>query len=315
MSKPTQADLARQLRAAKDSGQQRDLALALLEATRSRDKTDLALRVLVREEVCALLEHAHRPLLRAKAITYFEDDKRDRGGNLRAQIMQLLTSIGHPADLDLYLRGVRVYQRYPPPDSAQHCRAAALLGILNVDPDRGSAYAAHLLGEPDTSVPNGQPSLAAINVLAHTGQLLPVYQFVRLQGEAFIQRHNPELVARAFEVLADGFPDELYAELADEYVTKDVPVVTSGIVDAIVEGRMAELYPLLERVITGTRHTDVQRYALIAVAAAREEPLTDLIYRLADLATAEQAMNFIEAVELTTDSRKPDTIARLERKL
>jgi hypothetical protein len=122
-SKPTQSDLARQLKAAETPVERRDRALDLLAVTRQREYIDAALRALLREDVRPHLHNDHRPLLREKALTYFEQADKDRGGLIREQITRLLTHIGHPDDVDLYLRGVMTYHPQPVTDSAQNLRS------------------------------------------------------------------------------------------------------------------------------------------------------------------------------------------------
>jgi hypothetical protein len=124
----------------------------------------------------------------------------------------------------------------------------------------GCAYAVRLLGEPDTSPLNGEPSFTAVNILAQVGQLLPVYAFALHRGRDFIARANPEVVARALDALAHAdFPRRLYRELAERYLALDAPVIASGIIDGIIDHRADDLYDLIERIITQTRHHDLLR--------------------------------------------------------
>jgi hypothetical protein len=307
MSKPSQAALFRQLKQAADPAEQCDRALDLLAETRSREYVDATLRVLAQETVRERLGHDHRPILRAKALYYFEHDDRDRGGLIREQIIRLLTRIGHPGDADLYQQGLATYQRQPATDTAQNLRAAALIGLARADAELGCAYAVKLLGEPDTSELSGEPTLTAMAVLAQHGQLLPLYGFVLHRGRAFVERGMGEVVGKGLELLAGVLPQPLYAPLAESFAALDAPTISSSI---------ADLYALLEGIITGTRHDDVHRYAVILLAASRAEPLVAMLYRLAKTCPSPRVMNVIEAVDLTPASTDRDALLRaLERRL
>lgn len=316
MSSSSQSDLLAQLRAAADPAQTCDRALALLEATRSREHIETALAALARDDVSAWLDNRHRATLREKAVFYFEHGDRDRGGLIREQLIRLLAHIGHPDDADLYIQGAGVYHRQPAIDSAQNLRAAALVGLAATDQGLACAYAARLLGEPDTSSYNGEPSLTALNVLASFGHFLPVYQFVRLAGEAFLSEGKGEVIGRALELLGGELPAGLYTELAEHYAELDVPVASMGIITAIIERRIAALYKLLERMIHETRHTELHQYGLVLLAGAREDTFTRMLYRLARISPRRYVPNCIEAVSLAPESEERDTVlAALRRRV
>ncbi len=306
----SQADLLRQVRSATTPAERRDRALTLLAATRSREHVDAALAALERDEVRALLGDAHRATLREKALVYFEHEDRDRGGLIREKIIRLLAAIRHRDDVDLYVRGATTYSGPP----AQTLRAASLGGLLAVDPGLAAAYAVKLLGEPDTSPLSGEPSLTALAVLAHCGQPLPIYQFALLLGESFIKEGKGEVVSKALELLGGELPPALYRSLAESFAALDSPVASSGIVNAIVEGRMADLYPLLEDMLARTRSADLHRYGAIMLAASREPDLTALLYRLARQSTLARVDNFIEAVELSSGDERDAILALLAKR-
>jgi hypothetical protein len=107
--------------------------------------------------------------------------------------------------------------------------------MVALDQAWGCAYATRLLGEPDTSTLNGEPSVAALKVLAGCEELLPVYLFALRQGEEFIEQGNAEVVGQAIEALADdSFPRHLFIDLIRHFITLDVPIFGSSIVTAIV---------------------------------------------------------------------------------
>ena len=316
MSSSSQRSLHEQLQQATDPTQRRDLALELLGLTRNREYVDAALSALRKDDVTDLLGDAHRPILRDKALHYFEHTDRDQGGLIREQIVRLLMGIGHPGDMDIYSQGVVTYHRQPVRDSAQNLRAASLVALVALDQAWGCAYATRLLGEPDTSVLNDEPSLTAIKVLACCGEILPVYLFVQRQGEEFIERGNAETVGQGIEALADeSFPRHLFAELINQFVPFDVPVVSSSIATAIAAHRLDAFYPLLPHMIANTRHPQLLRYVLIVMAGSRNDTLTALLYDLARECSPDLAMDYLDAVELTTGAQRDEIIALLERRL
>jgi hypothetical protein len=310
---PTQADLLRTLKRTTDPALRRDCALDLLAATRSREHIDQALQALSAEDVRALLDANHRPLLREKAWFYFENEDRDRGGLIREQITRLLTHIGHREDSDLYLRGAFTYHRQPAIDSAQNLRAAALFGLAAVDPDLAVVHAVRLLGEPDTSQLSGEPSLTALGVLAHQGHSVPIYQFVLLAGERFIDGAQAEVVGKALELLISDLPSSALDPLIESYIARDNPVIGSSIINAVVESRREGLYSQIEDYVCSTRHAEVRYFGAIMLAAARDEVLTDMLLRLARTAAPTQQKDYVEALELLPPGEeRDDVLARVK---
>ena len=308
---PTQSDLARRLRTTTDPVTQRDLALELLTMTRSRQHIDQALHVLLREEVQAELDYTHRPALRTKALYYFDSEDRDSGGLLREQLVRLLTTIGDANDVDIFMQAAATYHRQPVNDAAQNLRAAALHGLLRHDTTLAAAYATRLLGEADTSPLNGEPTITAMGVLALCGQPLPVYQFVLAQGEAFAAQGLGEIIGKAFEVLVEGLPQRLFEELAQRFAAHDVPIISSGIADAIINARAAGLYPLLEQLLSDTSHIELHHTIVILMAAARDDELTSRLLELARISPRAFVDHFVDALELLPPGKERD--AALER--
>lgn len=311
---PTQAELARLLQQATTPEATRDAALALLDATLSRQHIDEALRQLQREAIAATLTDANRPILRNKAIYYFEHPEKDKAGMIREGITRLLVQIGHPDDLDVYLCGVLFYQHQPVNDVAQNLRAAALAGLATVNLNLACTYATRLLGEADTSVFNCEPSTTAIEVLLQGDLRLPIYQFVLHRGEAFATSARAEAVARALESLGPDFPARLYRDLAQRYIDMDEAVTQTGIIDYIINQQRDDLMDVLETIITQTRHDDLHRYGLVMLAASRQPDLISMLYRLARFSPLERVGSFIEALELTTHAERDTLLAQLHKR-
>ncbi len=298
---PTQATLLQRLKASADASERRATALHLLRATSSRSMIDAALAALDD----AALDDSHRPGLRDKALHYFAaDPAHDKGGLIREAIIRLLVRIGHPDDIDIYLKGVVTYHHQPVTDSAQNLRAAALAGLVTIDSMLGCIHATRLLGEDDTSQLNGEPSLTAVDVLVSHNQILPLYQFLLTRGHGFVRRALGEVVAKALESLGTDFPAEVYVMLAEGYLALDVPMVSSGIVNYITEQRRADLYPILRRILDATSRPELHKYTLIMLAASRDETLTTLLYDRARANDGHYIAHYREAVELSTGADK-----------
>lgn len=307
---PSQTSLLTRLKAASDPDEKRRVALELLAATRSRQMIDAALYALAR----VTLTEADRPVLREKALYYFDHDDKDSGALIREAFLRLLSDIGNTDDADLYAQGVLVYERKPVNDTAQTCRAAGLVGLATCDRTAACRHAVRLLGEPDTSPLSGEPSLTALSVLVRFAEVLPVYGFLLRQGRDFIARGNHEVVGKALASLGADFDPALYEALAAPLVALDAPVVSMGVVDYIVEGRVTALYALLEDLITSTKDPDLHRYAVIALAAARHDPLTELLYTLAKRRPLKLLADYVEAVELSAHPDRDDLLDRLARR-
>jgi hypothetical protein len=276
------------------------VALELLGATTARSHVEAALAVLRR----STLNDRARPVLRERLDFYFENIDKDRGAMLREALIRLVSDINHPKDLDLYLRAIGIYEGIPPTpkiDVAQKLRSAALIGVAGVDSELAKMYAVKLLSEVGvTSDFSSEPALTALNLLIRYEAWLPIYQYLLLIGG-----YKPEyadLVSTALESFAADFPAALYAAAAQGFIERDQPVEQTGIVGYVVKHRRTELYPLVERIVAATRSSDLHRYAVIQMAAARDLALNEVLFMLAKRSSLERLGNFIEAVEMVPHS-------------
>ncbi len=311
MAPPTQTQLHERLKSATDPEERRTTALDLLAATHSRQMVDDAIRALERIPP----DEGARPVLRAKTQFYFDHPDRDSGGLLREKLVRLLTAIGHPDDADLYRAAARVYELKPVTDVAQTCRAAALVGLASADRALACLHATRLLGEPHTSPLSGEPALTAIAVLARFDERLPIYAFLLRQGEAFTRQGIGEAVGQAFEQLGPEFPIPEFSALAEPFLALDAPAVSAGIINFIVARKDAALFPLLNRILDDTRDEDLHYFGLMALAAARDDTLTRLLYERAGQCARGDARLYLEAVELTAHRDREKMLAALEKRL
>jgi len=312
---PSQADLYSDLKHITDPISKRDTALALLEQTNKRQYLDECLRVLKSDAVIIELDDSHRPILRDKCLSYYDDSKRDKAGMLREGITRLLVHIAHPDDVDIYKLGVDTYYLQPIDDVAQNLRAVALAGLAPIDLPLACIYATKFLGEDYTSVFNCEPAMTAVDVLVQANQRLPIYQFLLTRGEHMANTKRGELTGKALESLGTDFPQGLYEALIDIYQVLDQPTATIGIINTIVDDRLYGLYDRLEDVILATRDTDLKRYGLVLMSASRDEDLTDRLLRMARLAKLDDVPVFIEAVEVCNHPDRDRTLNQLRDRL
>lgn len=306
-----------QLKGEIDAERASALALELLRDHRERQVVDAALAKL---KTCVLGESA-RAVLRPTTLYYLDHPERDSGCNIRDALVRLLVEIGNPADLDIYLRGVEVHEQLLGVDVGQTLRASSLVGIAMIDPTLGNAYAIRLLADlADTSRFSGEPAMTALSLLHEQGDTTPIYLYLRMLTHVptpeFPQvKVTPEVESKALELIAGDFPAALYREVALPYIQADRAIPQVGIVSYIVANGRAELFDLMEMIVSASRHDDLHRYAVIEMAASRHTGLINLLYRLAGTCPAKRARNYIEALELTTDPRRDEMLAALKKRI
>ena len=311
---PTQSELYEALRAETGIKAQRDIALQLLARTNSRQYLDECLRILKSSAGVATLDESHRPVLRDKCFSFYNDSKRDKAGILRESLTRLLVHIEHPDDIDIYQLGVETYYLQPVDDVAQNLRAVALAGMAPINPALACLYAARFLGEPFTSVFNCEPAMTAIDALVASNQRLPIYQFLLHSGEGMARTGRGELTGKALESLDEDFPPRLYEQLIEKYQAIDQPTASMGIINWVIDRRAEELYDRLESVIMTSKDADLRRYGLVMMAAARDGELSERLLRLARLASWENLPLFIEALEICQHQERDMTLALLRRR-
>jgi hypothetical protein len=198
----------------------------------------------------------------------------------------------------------------------QNLRAISLVGLALSDPDLAQIHATRLLSEIEsTSQFSGEPAVTAINLLAQQRQTLPIYQFLLLGGIDALEAGQYEVVGKALESLGSRFPVDLYQQLTDLFLPRDRAVVSMGIITHIVENQVSTLYPLLDTILTSTRHDELHNYGVVMMAASRVTALEQQLFRLARLSTQQRLPNFIAALELVPGDEKDELLADLRRRL
>jgi hypothetical protein len=288
----------------------RDLALLMLSKSRKREIVDAALNALEDAPESA------RPILREAALYYFESPTHDKTVAAREKLLRLLTQIGNPDDKDIYLRGVNTYEVQPLLGEVAHnLRAVALVGLALADSPLGNIYATKLLSEIEqTSVFNGEPAVTAVNLLARQEITLPIYQYLLIGGLDALEAGLNEVVGKALESLGTDFPDVLYKPLIELFAPRDRALVSMGLITHIVENRIVSLYTAVQKMITDTRHDDLHNYAVVMLAASRDDKLVEMLFTLAKVSPQHRIANFIAALELVPGAEKESIVEMLNQR-
>lgn len=298
-----------------DPYQQRDLALQILANESQRQAIDLALHYLKQETILESLSVVQRPIIREKALYYFSQPAtKDKAGMLREQLIRLLVQIGHPDDADIYHQGVRCYYRQPVSDVAQHLRAVSLAGLAYSDPEQALVYAVKFLNDPDNSVFTGEPAVTAVDVLGKAGQYLPLYQYVAGSGISHAQSERGEAVGRAMNLLLTFLPADIYQDLLQQLLPIDSGLVNIGIIEGIIKEQASAYYPILETIITSTRHADLSHYALIMMATSTDRNLKQRLLEMASFCKVELIDSFLEALTLLNMPASENALQSLQQR-
>lgn len=294
--------LAQQLRGTQDSVERRALALELLARSQRRELVDEALRALEGSDP----GDEARPLLRARALHYFDEPQRDHGALIREQLLRLLLHIGHPDERDLWLRALDTYEIEPMMgEVTQNLRAIGLVGLAGHAPELAQRHAVRLLHELEsTSRFNNEPALTALNLLAQQEQPLVIYGWLLASAAEALDLGLDEPVGRALESLGADFPPRLYRPLLEQFARRDRALVSMGLATHIVESRARPLYDALESILTQTRHDQLHNYIVVLLAGAREAELEQRLLALARLSPPQRCQNFLAALDLLPG--KPD---------
>jgi hypothetical protein len=274
--------------------------------------TALAMDLVARERVHRLLEPAldllfdrptvaARPSLRERFVDLTETGTRyDQDCSLRVRIVKALRAIGAPEDLDLAERGVRTIQLQPPAriDVAQALRGQSLLWLGDLALERAQYRAVDLLHDPHQSTFSGEPTVTAIQLLAASGQILPIWSLARRPGP------QPDVLAQAFASLRHS-PLDLQLEALREHLADGVARGESGegvalvAAEAIVLNQLSGGYEAVAALLRDTPNLNLLTYLSLAIVRSGDDAMGE---RLKSLAASEReprrAAIFADALRL-----------------
>ncbi len=277
MSKPPKVPAAvERLRALADRpDEQVRVALDLLAKEHGIQVVTAALAVVL----AAPPRPAARPVL-LQVYAYYDADgvKRDPGCALRVQVLQALEPLVQGDDADLAERAVTTYEFLPPTraESAGELRAAGLLLLAGLDPERARYHAVRLLVDPHTARMSGRPAVAAVRLLADQGQSLPLYQVV-VDARGGVS----EVIAACLQNLGD-VPASLLAGLVAQYGESPDDLLLAGLFDLLVAhpGGVAHA-DFIETFLRTSYRIAVYRYLVATILAARPPALLAILLAVA----------------------------------
>ncbi len=290
--------------------EQRRLALDLLVPAAGIRVVQAALRALA-----GTTEDGARPVLLRQYAHYAADGvKRDPGTGLRVTILHLLRPLAGYPDHLLLETATLTYEFLPPTrsEAAHELRAAALVILHDLDPERAAFQAVRLLADEHTSRMSGEPAVTAVRILAAAGHLLPLYYYAT---------HTAVPVS---EVLSDslraltGLPDSLLPAIIERYGDSADEIVLAGLFDLLLgHATRATHYPRVLAFLRATHYYDVYRYLVTSIVADHK---TALLADLLDLAAAERDPRRVEillpALDLVgTDPAVAAVMAQLRARL
>ena len=176
-------------------------------------------------------------------------------------------------DADLFESAALTVELRPPgpKDTAQNLRAAALLGLAELDSDRAVLYAMRLLDDPHTSGVTNQPALTALNVLAFADRMDAVYLQLLRGGR------RSEVTAECLRAVI-SLPVPLATELVRGVFKGSDETAMLGAIDlCLSHTRSAQLLPVLRAFLRETELIDVYGYAATAVVASRGEEALEML--------------------------------------
>ncbi len=217
---------------------------------------------------------AVRPALRS---LYHEVDgdgaKRDPAAHIRCGITRVLLTIADTRDLDIGLRAAETYETVNGTDGTSPLRSLGLRLIAVCDPDLLPYIAVEHVSDRSEFSP--EPANTALQLLAGSGHELAVYQWMFSREE-----HEPELVAAAFEFLADAPPtviSRVIAKIMSGALERKDEWLLTTIAEAIVKREIDDAYPSLAAMMEARISDELYGYLAMLFAATNRPPLLAIL--------------------------------------
>jgi hypothetical protein len=285
------------------------LAFAIeLLASKQRLDREAALEALV-ERPLAGARDAMRAL-------YFELDsdglKRDQGGPQRAAIVRYMLAQPLPSDADIAIIAAECVEIMQGEDVTTGLRVLGMRLLAHVAPDVFPYFAIEQLDETKPwrqPRDDGEPTTTALGLLAATGQLATIYQWLIGPG-----RTSPNLV-RAFEAFTDAPPT-----IIRRYVEGDVTIalrredetLLTAFCEAIVQLELSEAYPAIASVMFGKVSEELYAYLALLLAGTNRLGLLSVLDE--QLRSGRRPKLIIDALRVRTTPEQQAIIDRWERR-
>ena len=212
--------------------------------------------------------------------------RRDPDCRLRWLLLSALRRRAQPGDADLLEDATRVYEYLPsqtgPVEMAHGIRAAGLLALHELDPERARWRALDLLAEGKDNAQSGDPSRAAIRVLGVLGET------ALLDAVARHHAFGLEPAARAEALLwLGGLPQERLRGLVDTFAKAGDDAFHLAVVDLALRADDEWLAERAVAMLAATAGMEVFRYAVLQAVALRRPDVVDALRASADRPRAE----------------------------
>ena len=223
----------------------------------------------------ALLAHpaaAARPALRALYAELDVDGvKRDQGATMRVAILRILRAIEDARDADLAVRGSETHESAFGEDITWPLRAHGLMLLADLAPDT-FAYSAveHL----DDRAGDGEPANTAFQLLAGTGNYVPIYQWL-LRADA-----ADPLIGPVFELFAEA-PRAVVERYASQAMSRtrggEDGALAIVIAEAVVRLELEAAYAALGALMARKLSDELYNYLAVLLAATNRPPLLAIL--------------------------------------
>lgn len=286
-----------------DPAAARDFALEILPAEGNPELLTAALRALgsnVRTEDHKVLRELY---------DYFNQDgkRRDPGGSVRIEVLNVLWHLRHADDRELAMTAASTIETTPQGNGAM-IRAAglALLGVL--DPETAALKAAEMLGAGGADRMTAEPALTAARLLATQGETTALALYVH----AFRRGGPAEVVAECLRGLA-GVPAESLTPMVEGLLGTEDEALLLGLCDLIIEHEPhALLTDAARSIFAAPRQDEIFGYlAAAAIARRRDDLIAALLAALKTETSPTKRKVAAEALELAAPSPAVDEVRAL----
>ncbi len=285
------------------AGDERAFAAYAAELLRSGDR-------LGREAALAALLERPLPSMREPLRElYFElaadGLKRDQGATLRIGIVRILAELGDVRDRDIAIDAASAFESVFDDDLTWTLRVHGLRLVADLDANLFPYYAVEHLDD-NTGI-GGEPANTAFQLLAGTGNYVPVYQWL-LEGD----RHPP-LVAGAFELLTGGPRDivQRYAAQAMELAVRRADeALATVLAEAIVNLELEASYNALSGLMAAKLSDELYNYLAVLLAGTNRPPLLAILEH--ELHRGRRPRIIAEALRIRTTPEQAAILRRWE---
>jgi hypothetical protein len=233
---------------------------------------------LAREAVLETLVERPLPELRGLLRSiYFEIDadgpKHDPAAHVRGSIVRVLLAIADTRDVDIGLRASETCEKVNGTDGTSPLRSLGLRLVAIADPDLMPYIAVEHVSDRSEFSP--EPASTALQLLAGSGHELAVYQWLFSR-----ESHEPELVAAAFELLADApktVMSRVIAKILSGAIEREDEWLLTTLSETIVKREMEDVYPALASMLRSRISDELFSYVALLLAATNRRPLLAIL--------------------------------------